>query len=166
MADGIPESKGQIHEVFSKAISLLQSEGLTNSLADKGAAQRVWANAEDLSPLVIADLGSTYDRAAINTNYVDCLSDGDSPGTVGDVVAVKTQGDILATMERGFRARHASSIRCRAHAAARRQGHGHAKGIFSEASGPLKYVTAALTTGQQTTGYGGPTPPPPPLPTP
>lgn len=158
MANGIPESKGQIHEAFSKAIILLQSEGHINSLADKGQAQRVWANAEDLEPLNIPTLGSPYERDDINTNYVDCLSDGDSPGTVGDVVAVKTQGDILATMERGFRARHASSIRCRAHAAARRMGHGHAKGIFSEASGPLKYVTAALTTGQETTGYGGPTP--------
>lgn len=161
MANGVPVSKGQVHDAFTEMILRLQAEGLRIGEALELTQQRIWQNDDEVEPFNIPDMGDPYDRSAINSNYVECVNDANEPGTVGDVVSVKTQGDILATMERGYRARHATSVRCLAHAAARRKGHGHGQGIFSEASGPLKYVTAALKAGQESSGYGGPASPGP-----
>lgn len=156
MTAGIPQTKGRVHVTFQQAIQQMRADGLQIAKALRAVGNREWQNGDNITPFAIPSLGSVYDRTDINENYADCVSDGASPGTAGDVISLKTQGDILASMERAYRARHASSVRCMAHAAGRRAGHGHEKGIFSESSGPLRFVTASLSSGQQSTGYSGP----------
>lgn len=141
--------KAKLHDSFTEALTDLASQATDISKGIRGTGQRAWQYPSSLeeSPLAIDKLDTGFDREEINTNYEETIADGASPGTVGDVVALKTQGDYLAVMERAFRARHATPVRCLAHAAGRRKGHGHAKGIFQ--GGLVTYIQDAIKAGSQ-----------------
>jgi hypothetical protein len=83
----------------------------------------------DLHDLV--GMNSAFSRDVLNSMYSAALFDPNTGGTVGDCITAKAQIDWIATMERAFRTRHASRIRCAAHASARRRGHGSTNGIFT-----------------------------------
>lgn len=57
-----------------------------------------------------------WDRYEINKVYSGEVLAGTGPagGTVGDLIAMKTQNDFMACEERAFRLRHASYTRCAA----------------------------------------------------
>jgi hypothetical protein len=76
----------------------------------------------------------TWDRNDLNQTYSEKIVGkyGDEAGTFGDAMATKWQIDFMAVEERAFRTRHASFIRCAAHAHGRLDGHGQQdKSIFS-----------------------------------
>jgi hypothetical protein len=140
-------TQGQVHQVFLRRTSELADHARHKSDAARGQAQRKWDAPEDWSgdPQDIVGLVTPFDRSEIDQNYAQLLASGDSPGTAGDVVAVKTQGDYVALQERGLRTRYASSLRCLAHATARWKGHGNPKGVFHD--GVIRYVQDAIKAG-------------------
>jgi hypothetical protein len=140
-------TKGQVHQVFLDRIGELVDFAEHNTRAVRGQGQRIWQCPHGWSgnPLDIPGLTEAYDRAEIDQDYAGLIADGSDPGTTGDVVAVKTQADYVALQERALRTRYNSSVRCAAHAAARRRGHGNARGIFGDTM--IRYVHDAITAG-------------------
>jgi hypothetical protein len=67
-----------------------------------------------------------WERNNINQLYSEEIVGkwGDDAGSHGDAQAMKWQADYMAAEERAFRTRHASMIRCAAHAHGRLDGHG------------------------------------------
>jgi hypothetical protein len=140
-------TRGQVHTIFARRLDELAAQADAKADAARGRGRRAWGGPDDWSggPCDIPGLVAPYDRSEIDQNYADLLSSGDSPGTVGDVVAVKTQADYLALQERGIRTRYASSIRCIGHASARWRGHGSRKGVFHD--GLVRYVQDCIKAG-------------------
>jgi len=80
-----------------------------------------------------------FNRDKSNEDFKKAIEDAKSPGTTGDLAVTTTQIDILAVMERAFRARHTMGRpRAFAHAMARRKGHGNDKGPLVQCQ--LEYV--------------------------
>lgn len=114
-----------------------QVEALSSTLQGSGNAavapvQRGWQSppavagvgAWDGNPFTIdgdESIGVPFYRTDLNKAYIAAItsSGGTGGGRVVDRMTTKIQVDYLAAMERAFRARHASSVRCTAHAAAR-----------------------------------------------
>jgi hypothetical protein len=143
----VAESKGTVDPLFTQRIRELadQSKALGASYRDGDA--RTWQVPEEVkNTLDIPGITEAFARGDMNDMYEKCIADATNPGTVGDVVSMKTQIDYIANMERGFRARHATPIRCLVHAAARRIGHGHPQGVLI--GGVLKEAQDAITAGQ------------------
>jgi hypothetical protein len=141
-------TKGQVHDVFAYRVEDLADGAERNALAFRGQAQRGWdrpGGEWSGDPLDLAGLVAPYDRSDVDQNYAELIADGDDPGTAGDVVSVKTQGDYVALQERGLRARYASAIRCVGHMAARKRGHGDPKGIFR--GGIVRYAQDCIIAG-------------------
>jgi len=89
-------------------------------------------------PYDLANMNGAFDRTPFNTDYVAVIS---TPGQrVGEAIVIKLQLDYIAMMERAFRTRHASSIRCKLHASSRRGGH-------ANLDGPFKGTMVAYLTG-------------------
>ena len=73
----------------------------------------------------------------------DVLSDGNKPGMAGDIIAISTQADYMAMMERAFRCRHTMRRpRAWTHAAGRHKGQGKPQGAFKQ--GAMEYVSGIL----------------------
>jgi len=125
MSDGI--SKGSVHQEFKDRLEELQKQA--GELADSliGEGQRPWQIPEKNSDIDLFDIaglhGLAWERGKINNNYLDCMKNGLEPGTVGDVVSLKSQIDYMAVEERAYRFRHASICRCHHLAHGRRRGH-------------------------------------------
>lgn len=154
---GKPTSKGNIDPLFLKQLEELREHTDKQATAAISSDARVWQIPTDQTTDMrnIAGLKTGFDRDTIGQNFSSLIEDGGSPGTAGDVVAVKTQSDYVAMLERAYRARHAGVIRCLAHAAARRKGHGNSAGIFSDTSGVNQFVADTLRAGKSDTGYEG-----------
>jgi hypothetical protein len=102
----------------------------------------------------LVGMSSAFSRDSLNSLYEYALLNPQAGGTVGDCAASKTQIDWIATMERAFRTRHASRIRCAAHASARRLGHGNVNGIFT--GGIFGYVQGMVQAAADDDGaYSG-----------
>lgn len=152
---GVPESKGRVDSTFLKLLSALQTQAEKQATAARTGAARVWQIPPSLKT-ALSDIGGItkgFDRDELNKLFSSLIEDSSAMGTAGDVVGVKIQVDYVAAMERAFRARHASPLRCLAHAAARRKGHGDSAGIFSDASGVTRFVADAIQAGRGQTGY-------------
>jgi hypothetical protein len=142
-------SKGKIDTTtFQPNLQALGTQaGQQAAMNRNNGSPRPWNFPPNVAdPLNIGGITAGFDRSAIDTNYAQLIQDGTDPGTVGDVICVKTQGDYIAEMERGFRARHATPVRCIGHAMARRSGHSKPNGIFW--GHVLKHVQNALKSGQ------------------
>jgi len=138
---------GQVHEIFTDRLVDLMGDAFVIDAGIEQQGQRRWQMPRDWSgiPYAHEDLINAYDRSSIETNYAQVIADSKNPGTSGDVVSLKTQGDYLACQERALRARLASSIRGHAMSAARRKGQADPKGIFQR--GLLRYVQDAIVAG-------------------
>ncbi len=90
-------------------------------------------------------MSAAFDRKEIHQMFRDAVKDENS-GSVGDLVAIVMQGDFIASLERAYRARHQSSVRSRAHAAARHRGHSHENGVLQ--GGLVGYLKNILKQGQ------------------
>jgi hypothetical protein len=74
----------------------------------------------------IPGMKEPFDRREMYDDFVDVVKDASSPGVTADLTAIQLQGDFLAAMERAFRERHKTKIRCNVQAAARQMGHNQA----------------------------------------
>jgi hypothetical protein len=121
-----------------------RSENLEMALRLK--AQRKWDNPpkieeDKINQLDLAAMNDAFDRQEINTNYAESVSTPNE-GAVIDRIILKLQNDYISMEERGYRSRHASSIRCFAHSAGRKKGHKSDDGIF--VGGVIRYVQDLL----------------------
>jgi hypothetical protein len=136
---------GRVHDRFREQVKahVESGENLYKSIISN--EQRRWCMGSvgnwDGSIFKIKEMGGAFDRNAINQGYEEALT---KPGTVADAMATKHQSDWLAMLERAFRTRHATSIRCEVHAAGRKKGHGHKAGPIGVAS---RYVEDLLKQG-------------------
>lgn len=141
-------TQGRVHDVFSARLQDLQSQAARQSQAYTGSGQRVWQlprqfAASGISVFDIAQLHEPdLNRENLNTNYLQAIADPTTPGTVGDIIALKQQIDYMSMEERALRYRLASPCRCLAHAAGRRNGHGQ-QGIFSAIEAQVAAAIAA-----------------------
>jgi hypothetical protein len=88
-------------------------------------------------PRDIKGMNAAFDRTAINELYEEVVGDPLRQGRQGEAVVLKLQLDYIAALERSFRTRHASSVRSKIHAAARRKGHGASGGLYDPSGGDI-----------------------------
>ena len=98
----------------------------------------------------ISGIGDAFCRDEFNAAYAEAVETAGTVagGRLADRYVSKVQLYYIAAMERAFRARHASSVRCNYHAAGRRRGHG---GEFSVFAAVKDYLLNTLAS-----GYSGP----------
>lgn len=123
--------KAILHDTFVDLMRDLREDSEKLHQAEIGSGQRVWMAPANWmgDPFDIPNQHlPAFDRTEINQNYEELHTDKD--GRVGGAASLKMQLDCTAVMERAFRSRHASSVRCQLHAAARHAGHGHTAGVF------------------------------------
>lgn len=123
---------GEIDSTFRDRISDLREQSQVLAQARLGDVQSRWMTPANWQgdPLDVPQLHLPgFDRSGVNSAYLDVHRD--SGGSVGDAGAMKLQLDYLSIMERSFRSRHATSIRCLMHAGARHAGHAHSQGVFA-----------------------------------
>lgn len=139
----------EIHAVFRDTAAGLKDDADALAKATAGTGQRRWQVGPikdwDGDPLQIAGMAARFDRGPVGQNYAELLSDPQAPGTVGGAQALVLQSDYVAAQERGFRVRHATSVRCAAHAAGRRRGHADDRGVIQ--AGVVRYVEDLIKRG-------------------
>ena len=139
--------KGKIDDKFTATLQSLATQATTHGQAAQGAGLRSWNRPDAVTDLLdIKGITAGFDRTAINTNYQALINDPGNPGTTGDAVSAKTQCDVVAVLERVFRARHCTPVRLIGMMAARRAGHGNAQGVCL--GGIARYVQDVLRAGQ------------------
>lgn len=141
------KSVGVIHPEFHDRVRELAEQAALQAEAARAGGARPWqvpAGLEETGD--VAGLAAPYSREAIGANVEEVLASAKEPGTVGDVVALQAQSDVLAALERATRARLASPVRCLAHALGRRAAHGDAAGVL--AGGIMQFVQDALAAGK------------------
>jgi hypothetical protein len=106
----------RLKEYADKNEKALENDGLADWMIPE---HNGWTGALFL----IESLKKPFDREEHHKDIVTAISDPESPGTAGDLAAIQLQGDWLAAMERAFRERHKSSLRCMIQASARQKGH-------------------------------------------
>ncbi len=143
-------SVAAIRSRFRAQLTALQTGAKAAYAAALMQAPRRWFNPDpgawsgDLSDL--PGMSAAFDRSDNSTDYQAAIKDGQNPGVVGDLMASQLQGDYLAVLERAYRARHHSSVRCLMHAAARYNGHADPKGLFQQ--GVLGYLANIIKAAQ------------------
>lgn len=107
--------------VFRQLLAALMAQALAVARAEAAGGRRPW-----MVPAVAGDpatahaaVAAAFSRAGVDQLAVTAVESG----TTGQAMAARVQADYLSAAERAFRARHASAVRCRTHAAARRMGH-------------------------------------------
>lgn len=137
--------KSKLHEPFEKRIKQLQKDSKNLSQAFTGGEQRKWQIPEGLKSTSLLDVPKLHDpdfeRKEINANYDEVVQTAQSPGTNGDTCSLKQQIDYMATEERAFRLRHATSVRCMSISHGRRDGHSKGNGIFDSVRRQADNVT-------------------------
>ena len=108
-----------------------------------GSAGRPWMVPTTLTTGVfdIKSMSTPFERSGPNQVY-EAEMDKNADSAVGVCMGSKVQIDYLGMMERSFRSRHASPIRCYTHAASRRKAHGDPQGVHIE--GVLDFVTSLM----------------------
>lgn len=149
MADGRGKSRAKVHPVFQENAGQLRTDAGNVERATLGTEQRKWQvlplRAWTGDPLDVPGISGKFERAEIHENYTQCLSDPENPGTSADTQALTLQNDWVTMQERAFRTRHATSVRAAVHAAGRRAGHAHEKGVIQ--TGLVKYIQDVIKRG-------------------
>lgn len=96
---------------------------------------------EELDTLDPQAVAQAFDRQDLNSQGEEALY----RDSMGVHAGIKLQVDIIAQAERAFALRHMSPVRARAHAAARRRGHGKSSGLFQGEL--LRYIQDVLASG-------------------
>ena len=137
-----------LDDIFVDEMDALTAEAANAAAAEQNQTLRVWFLGDtDLwsgEPLDIAGIADAFDRDPVGQDYANAVTDG----TAGEAGSFKSQSDVLAVHERAFRLRHATPIRGRAHAAARRQAHAADNGMIARTVGQAQdLLTAGSTDG-------------------
>src|SRR5688572_22144045 len=114
----------QLDPAFLDHLAKLQDISGANADAVCAGTQRKWllppTSAWSGDPMDIPGMNHAFDRTALNNLYIAVVSDTQQRGRQGEAGILKIQVDYIAALERAFRTRQASSVRCKIHAAARR----------------------------------------------
>jgi hypothetical protein len=141
---------GQPDPIFLDNVNELAKTSGALGDAAKDAGKRVWqlppkkdwgGKHSDLAGLV-----SPFDRADVNNKYAEAIGNPESGVPLSDLMSLGLQISYVAAMERAYRARHASPVRCLLVAAARRTGHGKDAGVLK--GGVVGYIQAVAGSGQ------------------
>ena len=112
--------------------------------------QRCWmipTYSPSFSPTNVPNLGTAFSRTALNTDYANQLSGGGTAtGYIGHQMVDGIQINYLAMMERAFRERHKTDVRCQLHLCGRRIGHGQTNGVHTGSVQP--YVQSLIDNSQ------------------
>lgn len=154
MAVGAPRSQGQIDPRFQDYCRALRESAL-QAAATGWSTASPWQTPLAGSPFDVAALGSQLARSGLADLYTGKILNPDTPGTVGDAVAVKTQHAYLAGAELALRAQMSTLPRRLIQSRGRLNGHGSAVGIFSDAAGAQRHALDALQAGRVTNLYPG-----------
>lgn len=134
--------KAKLREVFTDLITTLRGAAENIYKGLKGDGQRKWPdyrrNAWDGSISDLEGFTKAFDRSDIGQDAKNAVKDPEQAGVVGDFILCQLQGDYVACFERAYRARNSSSIRAKIHAAARRNGHSHERGVLQ--AGIVNYL--------------------------
>jgi hypothetical protein len=135
----MPIPVATLDPVFVDHLDTMETVSSAAAAATTLLGQRQWMlpplGGWDGDPYNIQGITLAFDRTTLNAQYVELVSDPDREAKIGEVMVTKLQVDYLAASERAFRTRHASSVRLRLHAAARRRGQGVSQGPFSGSIG-------------------------------
>lgn len=139
-----PVSKVNVDSNFEKLLKDMRTSAQAAFEAVANGQAPSWQNPSDWTGDVDnwEDLHKPFSRDKVNEAGAKALSDGASPGVVGDIIAATAQADYLACAGRAFSARHCSRVRRLAMTAARFRGQGDATGAFT--GGALTYVNDVL----------------------
>lgn len=147
------KKKGRVHDTFRKRVKERRTVAKKIAESAQGSGQRPWDVPEDLKDKDLTDIPGlhdpAFDRNEMNANYDEAMASATDPGTLGDVMGVKLQVDYVASEERAFRLRHATSVRCIVVAHGRALGHGHDKGVYAAAENLVGDHILAGAQGQQ-----------------
>jgi hypothetical protein len=109
-----------------------QSKSLSDFMLEPGKVRdwnQGWHSKLELNPWSTSEVHDiTFSRSTELDQQYDKVFNAESPGTDGDMKAIKLQAAYLQAMERAFNLRHATTIRCEAFAAGRRKGQSDPKG--------------------------------------
>ena len=98
---------------------------------ENGGATRPWMIPKKLEnnfdPFDIPGIKDGFDRQEPNDKYIEELEK--EKGTINKCASYKFQICYVTLMERSFRSRHASFVRCTLHSAGRRKGQGKDRGV-------------------------------------
>jgi hypothetical protein len=103
----------------------VQNTKAATSVLNNGGTGRTWmlgkfgTSGWNGNPSELTQMKKAFDRAEV-IDTLNSVMDGKTPGTTGDKIAMRFQGDYLAAMERAFRTRHAGAVRSEIFAAGRR----------------------------------------------
>jgi len=157
MAGKSGTTKARVHPVFTKRLDDLRANAASHVQALTGEGTRQWQVPKDYTGdlLDVAKLHQpSFDREEINTNYKEVMQDPASPGTVGDVIGLKSQMDQVATEERAFRVRHSSVVRSFVHAGGRRFGQANGRMFDNIQDQAAKMIAAGGAAGPATAAGG------------
>lgn len=150
-------TKARVHPVFTKRLDDLRANAAAAVQALTGAGVRQWQVPADYTGdlLDVPKLHKpSFDREEINTNYKEVMQDPANPGTVGDVIGLKSQMDNVATEERAFRIRHSSVVRSFVHAGGRRYGQANGRMFDNIQDQAAKMILAGGAAGPATAAAG------------
>lgn len=140
-----PKSKADMDPNFEKRFRDLKLHALDQHAQGKSGGQirQFRPDGWNGDPFDVEGLSEPFKRDKANDDLVAAISNGDAPGTTGDVVACSVMINQLSVMERAFRVRH-TMRRCRAqaHQLGRQRGHGDDKGPFVQLG--IEYVRSLL----------------------
>lgn len=130
----VPEPKSNVGDLFTRQLTGLADYARDQAAAETGTGQAGWYRPYGFQHNLdeLKGLDEAFSRNQHVDEFIKAVSDAKSPGTVTDVHLSQLQGDILAGMERAYRARHLTTCRARAHAFGRLQGHGHQFGVIRQ----------------------------------
>lgn len=131
-----PESKIDVDEGLEKLLERIKEQSKEEGDNRLKGEQTAWMmpeiggdNGWEGDLFAVNDLNKPFPRQDLNDKIVEGLTDGEKPGTTGDLVLGTTQIDYLACLQRSFIARHTMRRpRATMQATARRFGHGQDTG--------------------------------------
>jgi len=122
---------------FVSHIQKLAAIAKQNGQADISSGQRKWNQPGIVmgwsgDQLDITGMNLAFDRKDLNAMHNDIISTAgqSNGGRIADSMLAKRQADYMACEERAYRLRHATSVRCSVHSAAREIAHGMDSGIY------------------------------------
>lgn len=155
MAHG--KTRGRVVSSFEKRVADLEVKArLQSQQFRSGDGTRPWHTPDEMKDKNLLDVPNlhepSWNRDDANKLYAqDVLEENkDSVGTSGDIAGMKKQIAFMATEERAWRLRHASTVRCAALAHGRLDGHGGAEtGVFAKVK---NVVDNHILAGNDSTG--------------
>ena len=123
-------SSVNVSPLLDQLLQSLQAQAAAEATARQTGQQVPWMMPPlnnwngDMTDLV--GMGTPFDRSGINQELTAALQNA---GVVGDLALANAQVDLLAILQRSFRARHSCDrIRMLAHMSGRKAGHGNPAG--------------------------------------